>query len=116
MKNFTRTQNLLSGLMVIHKYYMGKINDFPLSEQIGLILYSSFIRENTIKFNFVQTIEEEYFKDAAFKMDEIYSAAVSNQPYKDGTENLNTVYNILFGLMMEIDETFNEEYSETDEQ
>lgn len=113
-EKFKETRNLIYGLSAIHRFYMEKIDSLSISEQIGLILYDSFIKDNSGKF-FKMNFPGDFFKDTAFKFDSVYSAACQSLDYKDGTENKNTIYSVLFGIMLEINSVFNEENLEDTE-
>lgn len=110
---FDKTKNLLNGLTTICEFYFKKFDELPISEQIGIILYKNFLKENNLKFIKLE-LEENFFKEEAFKIDEIYSGCVLNMNYKDGTENKNTIYSMMFNLIMEIDDVFQTKREEND--
>ena len=59
-----------------------------------------------------ESFKEGFFKEFAFSIDEVYAAGTSNLGYSDETDGENTIYAVLFGIMLELDSVFNEEVFE----
>lgn len=103
---FDRTSNLLSGIQTIIEHYKDSDNIY-FSDKIGVLLYSKELK------NFGMLVlqkNHKKFHELIYEIDEVYSSVVNHMTYKDGSENKNTLYGVLFGLAIDACNALEEEF------